>query len=66
MDGRTHEWNVPPVSYKTSALWGRCPKTTLIKYIIIYDHETAEAVAEIVQKKPSKNSNLVRDLAKLF
>ena len=25
-DGRTDVWKFPPVSYRTSALWGRCPK----------------------------------------
>ena len=24
--GRTDVWKLPPVSYRTSALWGRCPK----------------------------------------
>ena len=26
-DGRTDVWKFPPVFYRTSALWGRCPKT---------------------------------------
>ena len=26
MDGRTEVWKLPPVSYRTLALWGRCPK----------------------------------------
>ena len=25
-DGRTDVWKFTPVSYRTSALWGRCPK----------------------------------------
>ena len=25
-DGRTDVWKFPPVFYRTSALWGRCPK----------------------------------------
>ena len=25
-DGRTDVWKFTPMSYKTSALWGRCPK----------------------------------------
>ena len=25
MDGRTDVWKFTPVSYRTSALWGRCP-----------------------------------------
>ena len=25
-DGRTDIWKFTPVSYRTSALWGRCPK----------------------------------------
>ena len=25
-DGRTDVWKLPPVSYRTAALWGRCPK----------------------------------------
>ena len=24
---RTDVWKLPPVSYRTSALWGRCPKS---------------------------------------
>ena len=28
MDGRTDVWKFTPVSYRTSALWGRCPKST--------------------------------------
>ena len=26
-EGRTDDLKFPPVSYRTSALWGRCPKT---------------------------------------
>ena len=26
VDGRTDVWKFTPVSYRTSALWGRCPK----------------------------------------
>ena len=26
-DGRTDVWKFTPVSYRTSALWGRCPKS---------------------------------------
>ena len=26
-DGRTDVWKFPPVSHRTSALWGRCPKS---------------------------------------
>ena len=25
-EGRTDAWKFPPVFYRTSALWGRCPK----------------------------------------
>ena len=28
-DGRTDVWKFTPVSYRTSALWGRCPKRRL-------------------------------------
>ena len=27
-DGRTDVWKFTPVSYRTSAIWGRCPKRT--------------------------------------
>ena len=27
MDGHTDVWKFTPVSYRTSALWGRCPKS---------------------------------------
>ena len=30
-DGRTDVWKFTPVSYRTSALWGRCPKTAIIR-----------------------------------
>ena len=29
-DGRTDVWKFTPVSYRTSALWGRCPKSVKI------------------------------------
>ena len=28
-DGRTDVWKFTPVSYRTSAIWGRCPKSKL-------------------------------------
>ena len=35
-DGRTDVWKFTPVSYRTSALWGRCPKRILfVKWKIV-------------------------------
>ena len=34
-DGRTDVWRFTPVSYKTSALWGRCPKSNSSKAMIV-------------------------------
>ena len=28
-EGRTDVWKFPPVFYRTSALWGRCPKSMM-------------------------------------
>ena len=33
-DGRTDVWKFTPVSYRTSALWGRCPALTLLLQLI--------------------------------
>ena len=33
-DGRTDVSKFPPVSYRTSALWGRCPKRRRRKFLI--------------------------------
>ena len=32
-DGRTDVWKLPPVSYRTSALWGRCPKRAYLREV---------------------------------
>ena len=32
--GRTDVWKLPPVSYRTSALWGRCPALTPLFHLI--------------------------------
>ena len=34
MDGRTDIWKFTPVSYRTSALWGRCPAPTPLLQLI--------------------------------
>ena len=33
-DGRTDVWKFPPVFYRTSALWGRCPALTSLLQLI--------------------------------
>ena len=40
-DGRTDAWKFTPVSYRTSALWGRCPKRNL-NYSYIPSYNTRE------------------------